>query len=376
MNLGRLRLSVPSLTTRLFASHLLVAVVGALVTFAVVRFTAPALFEERAAGPGGARHRANVSSPLREVMADAVTTALLLGVLAGVVTAAALGVLASRRLLRSLRSVRSGTRAIATGDYRHRIPLPPEAELAAVASDVNDLAVRLADTEARRVRLLAEVAHEMRTPLTVIDGYAEGVLDGVFAPAELVQIETEVGRLRRLADDLSTLSRAEEGRLDLHPADVDLSDLAVQVADRLRPQFDDAGLTVTVHPPPRPVVVWADADRITQVLTNLLGNALAATETGGVSIDITAGRDTATVTVTDTGEGLDPDDVERVFERFYRVPSRRRGEHDLGSGIGLTISRRIARAHGGDLSAGSPGRGHGARFILQLPTRRDHLLRR
>ncbi|OLL19147.1 HAMP domain-containing histidine kinase [Rhodococcus sp. M8] len=375
MNLGGSRFPVPSLTTRLFVSHLLVAVVGALVTFAVVRVAAPALFDERAPGPGGGRNRTNGSSPLREVVADAVTTALLLGVLAGVIAAAALGLLASRRLLRSLRSVRSGTRAIAAGDYRHRIPVPPEVELAAVATDVNDLAIRLADTEARRVRLLSEVAHEMRTPLTVIDGYAEGVLDGVFAPAELVQIETEVGRLRRLADDLSTLSRAEEGRLDLHPDDVDLSGLVVQVTGRLRPQFDDAGLTLTVHPPSRPVVVWADADRITQVLTNLLGNALAATETGGVSIDITAGRDVATVTVTDTGEGLDPDDVERIFERFYRVPSRRRGEHDLGSGIGLTISRGIARAHGGDLSADSPGRGHGSRFTLQLPTRSDHPIR-
>ncbi|MGV9748118.1 sensor histidine kinase [Rhodococcus zopfii] len=359
-----------SLRTRLFVSHLLVAVVGALVTFTVVRVTAPALFEER----GGGRRRANGSSPLREVVADAVTTALWFGVLAGVVTAAALGLLASRRLLRSLRSVRSGTRAIAAGDYRHRIEVPPESELAAVATDVNNLAVRLADTEARRVRLLAEVAHEMRTPLTVIDGYAEGVLDGVFDAAELVQIETEVGRLRRLADDLSTLSRAEEGRLDLHPADVDLSDLVVQVTGRMRPQFDDAGLTLTVDPPPRAVRVWADADRITQVLTNLLGNALAATETGGVSLDITADRDIATVT--DTGEGLDPDDVDRIFERFYRVPSRRRGEQNLGSGIGLTISRRIARAHNGDLSADSSGRGHGARFTLQLPTRSDHSIRR
>ncbi|WP_342659915.1 Adaptive-response sensory-kinase SasA [Rhodococcus ruber] len=371
MNRGR-RLPVPSLTMRLFVSHVLVAVVGALVTFAVVRAAAPALFEERAAGPGNGRGRANGSGPLREVVSDAVTTALLLGVLAGVIAAAALGLLASRRLLRSLRSVRSGTRAIATGDYRHRIPVPPESELAAVAGDVNDLAVRLADTEARRVRLLSEVAHEMRTPLTVIDGYAEGVLDGVFAPAELVRIEAEVGRLRRLADDLSTLSRTEEGRLDLQPVEVDLYGLATQVASRLRPQFDDAGLTVTVLPPSRPVVVWADADRITQVLTNLLGNALAATEAGGVSIDVTTGRDVATVTVTDTGEGLEPDDVERIFERFYRVPSRRRQEHDPGSGIGLTISRGIARAHGGDLSAESPGRGLGSRFTLQLPTRSRH----
>lgn len=365
------RFPIPSLTTRLFISHLLVAVVAILVTFAVVRAAAPVLFEERTVGPGGGRNRGSGFAPLRDVVAEAVTTALLLGVLAGVVAAVVLGLLSSWQLLRSLRSLRSGTRAIAAGDYRHRIPLPPEAELATLAADINELAVRLGDTEARRVRLLSEVAHEMRTPLTVIDGYAEGVLDGVFPPSELVRIDTEVGRLRRLADDLSTLSRAEEGRLDLLPTELDLAALVTQVADRLRPQFDDAGLRLSVRPPPRPIVVWADADRITQVLTNLLGNALAATENGGVQVDLTSTRDAAVVTVTDTGEGLDQDEVERIFERFYRVPSRRRGEHDLGSGIGLTISRGIARAHGGELSADSPGRGRGARFTLRLPSRKE-----
>ncbi|WP_307786587.1 sensor histidine kinase [Rhodococcus sp. KRD197] len=358
---------VRSMSGRLFISHLVVALVGSLVTFIVVRVSAPALFDEESRRLGSGQARGGGQSPLRGVVADAVTTALLLGVLAGVLAAAVLGFVASRHLLRSLRSVRSGTRAIAAGNYRHRIEPPGERELASVAADVNDLATRLADTEARRVRLLAEVAHEMRTPLTVIDGYVEGIIDGIFDSSELGRIEPEVRRLRRLADDLSTLSRAEEDRLDLQYAEFDLSGLVEHVAARMRPQFDDTGLALTVRLPSGRISVRADPDRITQVLTNLLGNALIATDSGAVTIDVAARSDAAVISVTDTGEGLAAGDLERIFERFYRVPARRRVDQDPGSGIGLTISRGIARAHGGELSASSPGRGHGATFTLQLP---------
>ena len=358
---------VRSMSGRLFISHLVVALVGSLVTFIVVRVSAPALFDEESRRLGSGQARSGGQSPLRGVVADAVTTALLLGVLAGVLAAAVLGFVASRHLLRSLRSVRSGTSAIAAGNYRHRIEPPGERELASVAADVNDLATRLADTEARRVRLLAEVAHEMRTPLTVIDGYVEGIIDGIFDSSELGRIEPEVRRLRRLADDLSTLSRAEEDRLDLQYSEFDLSDLVEHVAARMRPQFDDTGLALTVRLPSGRISVRADPDRITQVLTNLLGNALIATDSGAVTIDVAARSDAAVISVTDTGEGLAAGDLERIFERFYRVPARRRVDQDPGSGIGLTISRGIARAHGGELSASSPGRGHGATFTLQLP---------
>ena len=217
------------------------------------------------------------------------------------------------------------------------------------------------------MRLLAEVAHEMRTPLTVIDGYVEGIIDGIFDSSELGRIEPEVRRLRRLADDLSTLSRAEEDRLDLQYSEFDLSGLVEHVAARMRPQFDDTGLALTVRLPSGRISVRADPDRITQVLTNLLGNALIATDSGAVTIDVAARSDAAVISVTDTGEGLAAGDLERIFERFYRVPARRRVDQDPGSGIGLTISRGIARAHGGELSASSPGRGHGATFTLQLP---------
>jgi histidine kinase len=235
---------------------------------------------------------------------------------------------------------------------------------------VNTLATRLADTEERRSRLLGEVAHEMRTPLTSLEGYLEGLIDGVFAPEPEVldAVSDELRRLRRLADDLSALSRSEDQRLDLTLADTDLAALAAKAADRLAPQFTDAGVRLSVEVA-APLPVWADPDRLTQVLTNILGNALAATPAGGlVTVRTAAPPGLAQVMIGDTGIGLGVADTERVFERFYRAPRPpAQPSTATGSGIGLTIARNIARAHGGEVTAASDGLGQGATFTLSLP---------
>ena len=196
----------------------------------------------------------------------------------------------------------------------------------------------------------------------------EGLIDGVFAPDPeiLGAVSDELRRLRRLADDLSALSRAEEQRLELHPADADLAGLARRAAERLAPQFADRHVTLAVHAA-GPLLVQADPDRITQVLTNIIGNALAATAEGTVTVEARAAGQRAEVSVTDTGAGLAAGDLERVFERFYRAPGQPR--RSSGSGIGLTIARNIARAHGGEVTASSPGPGRGATFVLMLPLR-------
>ncbi|WP_328690299.1 HAMP domain-containing histidine kinase [Streptomyces phaeochromogenes] len=359
------------LPLRLFASHTAVAVVGALVAYLTVRLLAPHLFDQRMGMmsddmPGmGPATGAQVHAAFR----TALDTALLVGTLAGVGAAGVLAAVATRRLLRPLDAVRTATRRIAAGRYDGDVPLPTEPELAALATDVNTLAHALADTEARRTRLLGEVAHEMRTPLTALDGYVEGLIDGVFtaSPDTLASLSEELRRLHRLADDLSSLSRAQEQRLDLHLVDTDLTDLARRAAARLTPQFDDAHLTLTVDADPV-VPVHADPDRITQVLTNLLGNALLATSAGGtVTVTARGSGSRGEVVVTDTGVGLAGQDIERVFERFYRAPGQPR--RSAGSGVGLTIARGIARGHGGDVTASSPGRGQGASFTLVLPLR-------
>ena len=365
------------LPLRLFLSYAAVAVIGAVVAYLTVRLLAPRLFDQQVGmmnGVGNGMGQAMgtgtaTQAGVHAAFQSALNTALLIGVLASVAAAVVVAWLVTGRLLRPLDAVRTATTQIAAGRYEVSVPLPSEPELAALATDVNTLAHTLADTETRRTRLLGEVAHELRTPLTALDGYVEGMIDGVFTPSPEIfaSLSEELRRLHRLADDLSSLSRTQEQGLDLHPVDADLADLASRAAARLAPQFQDAHVTLTVNAD-AVLAVHVDPDRITQVLTNLLGNALLATPAGG-TVTITA-RPTAAggeVVVTDPGVGLSGQDVERVFERFYRAP--RQPRRSAGSGIGLTIARGIARGHGGDVTASSAGPGRGASLTLVLPSR-------
>lgn len=354
------------LVVRFMLSHLVVAIVGGLVTFAVVWSLAPAMFDAQIGmgpGPGGGigGQGQGYGQALRASFAAAITNSLVVGTLSGALVAAVAGALLARRLLHPLARVGTAVGEIARGNYTHQVPVPRETELASLVTDVNALGAELQATEERRLQLLSEVAHEMRTPLTIIDGYVEAMIDGVLPaePEQLGQVSSEVRRLRRLSDDLSALSRAEEGRLTLTLGPVDLDSLASGVVQRLRAQAEDAGITLTSVPGAG--TVQADADRSVQVLTNLVGNAIRATPAGG-SITVTGSRTTsgATVRVADTGQGLAPTDVERVFERFYRVPSA--APSSDGSGIGLTVSRAYMQAQGGDLTAESAGLGDGATF--------------
>ena len=366
------------LSVRLVLSHLLVALAGGIATFLVVRALAPALFDaslRRNPNPGSGRFGGGgqgANQALRDQFAAAGDQSLLIGALVGAAAAAVLGVLLAYRLIRPLARMRAATRAMAQGRYDSPVEVPHTTELAELAGDVNTLGKALADTEARRVRLLGEVAHEMRTPLTVIDGYVEAMIDGILptTPAELTQVSEEVRRLRRLGDDLTALSRAEEGRLSLTPVDVDVRTIVGAAAERLRPQAEDAGLVLVVRAGDDPLPVHVDPDRIAQVITNLVGNALRATPAGG-TITVTSRRASgeAVIAVTDTGVGLEAGDLERIFERFYRVPDHRTTGHDTGSGIGLTIARRIMEEHQGELTVSSPGSGRGATFTARLPLR-------
>ena len=363
------------LPVRLFISYVVVVVICAAVVYLTVRLLAPRLFDARVGMMNGAAPGllmgSTMAAGVRSAFLSAVNTALIVGVLASIAAAAAAAAAVAGRLARPLHAVRAATRQIAAGRYEGNIPLPSEPELAALASDVNTLAKALSDTETRRTRLLGDVAHEMRTPLTALDGYVEGLIDGVFHPnpQTLASLSEELRRLHRLADDLSSLSRVQEDRLELHSVDVDLADLTRRAAMRLAPQFQDAHIAIDVHSD-MALPVSVDPDRITQVLTNLLGNALIATAAGG-TVAVTARRSDrgqAEVVVADSGVGLSRADLGQVFERFYRGPAQPR--RSSGSGIGLTIARGIAQAHGGDVTASSAGPGHGASFSVVLPIRR------
>lgn len=358
-----------SLRARLFLSYVVVVVSGAAAMFVVGTTVTRSVYEHRIGGFGLGRGRG--AQPNATELTDALDASLVPALLAGAGAALVVGGLVSwavgRRLLRPLEDVRAATRRMASGDYDARVVPPPEAELASLADDVNVLGAHLADTERRRSHLLGEVTHEMRTPLTVVGGHLEGLIDGVIEPdaATFALLADETRRLERIVDDLTLLSRADEGTLTVDLAPVDLATVVSQVVARLRPQFEHAGVALAVAPS-GPLPTRGDAQRLAQILTNVVGNALEHTPAGG-EVRIASGRDGTTwVEVADTGEGIAADQLDAIFERFHRVRSRNAAGRS-GRGLGLTIARSLARAHGGDLVAASPGPGRGATFRMWLP---------
>ncbi|MDX3748500.1 HAMP domain-containing sensor histidine kinase [Streptomyces sp. AK08-02] len=297
---------------------------------------------------------------------------LRIGLLFGGAAAFPASLALSRFLLRPLDRVRAATRRLAEGHYDDVLELPSEPGLAALVQDVNTLAAALADTQRRRARLISEVAHEMRTPITILRGQIEGIADGIFTPDEAMfaSLADDLDRLQRLAGDLSSLSRSEEGAFDLHREPADVAMLARRTAERLRPQYDDQTVALAVDAD-TPVGTFCDPDRITQILVNLLGNALAAVDPDG-RVVLSVHTEAAPVRhvivrVMDDGIGIAAPDLERIFHRFERLGRPGRPAAAGGSGIGLTIARGIARAHGGDITAESAGLGRGATFTLRLP---------
>jgi histidine kinase len=357
------------LRVRLFLSYLLVIAVGALASLVVTSLLAPSFFQDhlQRMGRGPSGLGAMMATEIDDAFASSVQTALLVGVGLSVLGGGLMAVFAGRRVLRPLDDVREATRRLAAGDYEHRVPVPSEVELAALATDVNTLGETLARTEHRRVELIGEVAHELRTPLTTIEGYMEGLIDGMLPATEetFYAVADEASRLKRLADDLSLLSRTEEQALALELHNTDLAAVMTRAVERLRPQFESRG--VRLEPAAdSPLVVHVDPDRIGQVLTNLLGNALTHTPSGGtVTVTARAGDHTTWVDITDTGRGIHADELERIFERFSRGADN---QGSAGRGLGLTIARGIARAHAGDVVASSPGPGQGATFRVTLPS--------
>lgn len=357
-----------SMRTRLLASFATVAITGAIAFMISMRVMVPRLFDQRAQAGYGMGNQGMMTQ--HEVVVSAVNTAMLVALAASLACSALIALVLSNRALRGLDHLRAGTRRLAAGQYDTPVERPGVPELATLADDINQLAATLAATEQHRAALIGDVAHEMRTPLTTIAGYLEGFDDGLFtAPEMAAAVSTEVTRLHHLAQDFASVSRAEEGQLPLDLAEVDFGDIVRTACTRLGPRFTAAGVELVVDTPERlPVVV--DGERMIQVLTNLIANALAYTPGGGrVTLTARTGPDGIVADVTDTGRGLRPDDLERVFERFYRADPH---DHSGGTGVGLTVSRAIARAHGGDLIARSGGLDQGSTFELTVPARLPH----
>ncbi|BBY65904.1 sensor histidine kinase [Mycolicibacterium helvum] len=359
----------PGLGTRLLLAQALVLVAGALTTAVVAMVVGPPLFREHLRRAGIA---ANSHEQFHAEQAYTYATAISVGV---AVAAAALTALVvtwyvSRRLQHSLAEVSAAAARIADGRFDARVT-PPRlgADFDALASAFNAMATRLEDVETTRRRLLGDLAHEIRTPVAVIEAYLEAIEDGVKSlDSESVSVMRDQGRrLVRLSEDVGALAQAEEGQVisrEWVDADALVAAAVAAVADRAGAA--DIGLRSDVDPAARSL--WVDPQRLGQVLGNLLDNALHHTPAGGrVEVSVTTSGGGPVLTVTDTGEGVGEEHLPRLFERFYRVdPARSRSGG--GSGIGLAIAKAIVEAHGGRISARSDGPGAGTVFTIELPT--------
>ncbi|MDR1250254.1 MAG: HAMP domain-containing histidine kinase [Treponema sp.] len=248
-----------------------------------------------------------------------------------------------------------------SGRYRTR-------ELSELSRSVNDLAAALENGERWQKQLTADIAHELRTPLTCLQGNVEALIDGVWEPTaeRLSSAYEEIVRLNKLVEDLNLLSILEQRNLILHKTEFDLAKLVGAAAERFSPAAREKGLAITVAESGA-VMVNGDYDRLTQVFTNLIANAVQYTVQGGIAVSIAAAQGFCEVAVADTGIGLEEDELDRVFERFYRSDkSRFRSGTDAGAGIGLSIAQTIAAAHGGRIRAGLRS-GGGSVFTVRLP---------
>ena len=300
---------------------------------------------------------------------ERINQALLWAGLAAGAIAIVLGVLLARTLTRPVREMTAAARAMAKGDFKQTVPVRSQDELGELATAFNQMSVDLDHANQARRQMTADVAHDLRTPLTVLSGYLESMQDGVLEPTpeRLALLNSEVQHLNRLVDDLRTLSLADAGELSLHRQLVSAATLLARVASSFEHSTAQKGVELKTEIAPKLPEISVDTERMVQGLSNLVGNALKNTPTGGeIHLKASAKSNAVVMQVQDTGSGIAPDALPYVFKRFYRGDASRRRE-DGDSGLGLAIARSIVEAHGGEITVASQV-GEGTTFSISLPT--------
>ncbi|MCE1253076.1 MAG: ATP-binding protein [Anaerolineae bacterium] len=321
------------------------------------------------------------ASPAAEFLTS-VNRSILIAALLAALAALILGSFLFFQITAPLRQLKEAAASIAKGDLSRRVKIDSKDELGEVGRTFNHMADSLSRSEKQRHAMVADIAHELRTPLTVMRANLEGLMDDVLPlDQEHVQaVYAETLLLNRLVDDLRLLSLAEAGELKLESGPVDLTMLVQQVVTRTQPQAAQKGITLDYEPAPSLPAVFVDADRLTQVINNLIGNALRYTpQNGRIKLNLTQPPDSPEnfiLSVTDNGSGIDPQALPLIFERFYRA-DKSRTRSSGGTGLGLAIVKQLVEAHGGKIEVFSPvffnaeGQGYGSRFVVTLPIFRN-----
>ncbi len=367
------------LGAKLFLANLLVILIGVIILAITIQITIPAAFNRHMGmmvdssmmnGMGmGQGQGQGYGRTLFENFRASMFESLGYAVTASVLSALLVSLLLSRRIVAPVRTLTDASLKIAEGHYDKRVAVHGSDEIAQLAIRFNQMAAQLEEVESMRRQLIGDVTHELRTPLTSIKGYMEGLVDGVLptTPETFDEIRREADRLARLVDDLQELSRVEARAYSLDVRSVGVSNLVQTTVKRLSPQATAKHIALHSSLPADLPPVLADEDRITQVLVNLVANAIQYTPQGG-DVTIAAARqsDTVLISVKDSGIGIPPEHLPNLFTRFYRVDKSRSRQAGGGSGIGLTIARHLVEAHGGQIWAVSEGDGQGSTFVFSL----------
>ena len=296
---------------------------------------------------------------------------LLYGALIGAVIALFLGIFLSRTITRPIRELTRATHAVSKGDLTQQVSINSKDELGELGKAFNKMSTELSRAVNTRKQMTADIAHELRTPLSLILGHAEAVHDGVLPPTKenFEIIREEASRLDHLVEDLRTLSLADAGELPINKQRIEPGQLLQEVASRYRVEIKKKNIELKLDIASHLPALELDPGRMTQVLTNILDNALRHTpESGQIVLSAVQLNDQVKITVEDNGQGLPPEDISRIFERFYRTDSSRQRDDkgSGGSGLGLAIAKSIVQAHNGQLLAESEA-GQGLKIIISLP---------
>ena len=283
-----------------------------------------------------------------------------------------LGVLLARTLTRPLRELTQAIRAVAQGELTRRVPVRSQDELGQLAQAFNHMSADLENANQLRRQMTADIAHDLRSPITVISGYVEAMRDEVLEPSpkRLEMLYQELQHLKRLVEDLRTLSLADAGELTLNRQPIPPRTILERVAALYEHRAGQTEVTLRVQAPAELPEILVDVERMMQVLGNLVSNALRYTPEGGeIVLDAQTGKYGVQLSVRDSGRGIAPEDLPHVFERFYRGDKAR--QRDKGeSGLGLAIAKSLVEAHGGAISVHSAP-GQGATFSIALPYRKN-----